>query len=51
MNEELKTRVAKKLRVSEDSLIWSDICDNPETQRKNQELKTFEYDKGYFVLR
>ena len=47
----LKQRVAEKLRVKEDELIWSDKCSNPETQRKNLDNGTFEYDVGYFVLK
>lgn len=46
---ELRTHVAREHDISEDKLIWSPKCGNPLTQRRNQELKTIEMDKGYWV--
>ncbi len=45
----LKQRVAKNHGVNEDQLIWSPVCDNPETINTSGEGER--YEQGYWVLR
>ena len=48
----LRQRVADKLNVKEEDLIWSEQCDNPETIFHNKELNTVSFRKlGYWVVK
>ena len=50
--EELRSRVAEKLEVSESALVWSETCGNPETIYHNIELGTVAYGSlGYWVVK